>query len=100
MTSLSRGECSTAGLQLLLTQIFKLDQTFFPGMDGSDTETVMELELHLNPDEILDLSSDDDDQASEASESESSESEPDQQSEPAPKRSSVKEVTLRSHLKV
>ena len=68
-------------------------------MDGSDTETVMELELHLNPDEILDLSSDDD-QASEASESESSESEPDQQSEPALKRSSVKEVTLRSHLKV
>ena len=99
MTSLARGECSTARLQLLLTQIFKLDQTFFPEMDGSDTETVMELELHLNPDEILDLSSDDD-QASEASESESSESETDQQSEPAPKRSSVKEVTLRSHLKV
>ena len=67
-------------------------------MDGSDSETIAELELHLNQDEILDYDlSPDGDQASGASEPESIESE--QQSEPAPKRISAKEVKLWLHQK-
>ena len=59
-------------------------------MDDSDSEAHVEIEFHLQPDELMD----EDNPASEAA----SGSEPQHRSESSPKRISAKEVKMRSRL--